>query len=324
MELRIATFNIYWYPSSSFVGNRRSEADRGKIREVIRRLDADVLVFQEILDLADLEDLLSHLIPTRSYRLRDTAGRWTASGADQQDGMKVVVAFDGNRLELVEAGTARMPDAAPASKGRRDPVAARLRVPGGTPFTVIGVHLKSGVLTVGSKDTTPDDDVRIEEMRGLTEWITTAAPIGPGGKARQADEPTVLIGDFNAVRGNAALRSLVPGGALSSWSWPAPRFASAMLPSPQEAPLPEIERWTTHLDRMVIDHVIASPKTKVVDGPWVYAFDHDESWMQAAGVTREWLGERDYPLTPEKKSADRIENLHRISDHRPVRVTIEL
>jgi hypothetical protein len=91
MDVRIATFNIYWFPSSSFIGNRRSQIDQGIIREVIRRLDADIIIFifQEILDLTALEELLSAFAPARSYRLRDETGRWIASGAEKKNDMKV-------------------------------------------------------------------------------------------------------------------------------------------------------------------------------------------------------------------------------------------
>ena len=324
MEVRIATFNIFWFPSSPFIGNSRSVEDLEKLREVIKRLDADILVFQEILDIVSLENLLSGLIPARSYRLRDQAGQWAASGLEQTQGMKVPLAFDSNKLELLEVGSARLAGQPPAPMGRRDPVAARLRpLGGGPPLTVIGVHLKSGWLTEGPPST-PDDQIRVEEMAQLTEWITTSAPITAGGPARPAGEPTVLIGDFNAVRGNAALTPLSPGGDLSSWSWPKPRFAAPMLPSPVEVNLPPDERWTTHLDKKTIDHVIASPEVELIGKPWVYAFDRDNTWLQAAGVPQDWLEEMNYTFTPGHGPSKEVENLHRISDHRPVRVSVKL
>jgi len=96
------------------------------------------------------------------------------------------------------------------------------------------------------------------------------------------------------------------------------------LPSPVEVNLPLLERWTTHLDRKVIDHVILSPGVKLIETPWVYAFDRDDSWLQAAGVSQDWLEEMDYTLKPKHGSPGDVENLHRVSDHRPVRVSVEL
>jgi hypothetical protein len=323
MEVRIATFNIYWFPSSTFIGNQRSSEDLGNIREVIKRLDSDILVFEEILDLGTLEQLLANVIPGRSYSLKDQAGHWAASSIG--DDLKVALAFDSNSLEPLDIGNARLADELPALQGRRDPVAARLRPRGDGPsFMLIGVHFKSGVLTVPPQNPTPDDLKRKKEVAKLTEWIKTSAPIIPGGHARPVDEPTVLIGDCNAVRGNVALEPLLPGGVLSTWSWPPPRFASTMVPEPVEINLPPGERWTTHLDKEIIDHVIVSPGVKLTDGPWAYAFDYDNSWLQAAGVTKTWLEERSYTFTPEGKPPIKMENLHHITDHRPVRVTIEL
>ena len=323
MEVRIATFNIYWFPSSTFIGNQRSEEDLRKIREVIRRLDSDILVFEEILDLQALEHLLANVIPERSYSLKDPDGHWAAS-ATTGNGMKVALAFDRNRLEILDVGAARLAGQPAATHGKRDPVAARLRPRGGGPsFMVIGVHFKSGELTVGPPVTQADSD-RVIEVANLTEWIRTTAPILPGNKVRPEDEPTMLIGDFNAVRGNAALQPFSAGGVLSTWSWPQPRFATAMLPEPVEYEPPLADRWTTHLDRKIIDHVIGSPEVNVTDGPWAYAFDHDESWLQAANVTEAWLEEPDYVFTPEQGDPTAHENLHHITDHRPVRVTVKL
>ena len=322
MEVRIATFNIFWFASSTFIGNRRSPEDLRKLREVINRLDADIIVFQEILDLPVLENLLGDLIPGRSYSLRDQDEHWISSSTGS--GLKVALAFDSGRLELVEAGTARNPGEPPASHGKRDSVAVRVRPRGGgSPLTVIGVHLKSGILTVG-EPVTADDFTRVDEMNKLTQWIVSLAPIAPNGQARQAGEPTVLIGDFNAVRGNAALTSLSPGGDLAEWSWPDPAFATAVSPDVVPVNLAPAERWTTHLDKKIIDHTIMSPQVKVIDGPWAYAFDRDNSWLQAAGVSQAWFEQMGYSFNPAVGQPSQVANLHRVSDHRPVRVSIEL
>ena len=321
MEVRIATLNIFFFPEG-FVSNKRTNADLEMIRDVIRRLDSDIIVFQEINDLEKLEQLMVNVIPGRTYSLRDQAGHWAASNIGPD--MKIPLAFDSNKLELLEVGSARNADDPPASKSMRDSVAARFRPRGGvTSFTVVGVHLKSGILTV-APDKNTNDEKREVQMRNLTKWITKLVSITPGGPTRPAHEPTVLIGDFNALRGNVALMPLSQGGDLATWSWPVPRFASAMLPAPVEVNLPQWERWTTHLDRKIIDHVIVSPEVKLIDGPWAYAFDYDESWLQAAGVTKQWLEDMGYTFHPVNESPKVMENLHHITDHRPVRVSIEV
>jgi endonuclease/exonuclease/phosphatase family metal-dependent hydrolase len=323
MEVRIATFNIYWFPSSTFTGNQRDGKDFEQIREVIRRLDSDVIVFEEILDLVTLEQLLENVIPGRSYSLKDQAGRWAASGTGK--GLKVALAFDSNKLEALDVGNARLAGVDAAAGGLRDPVAARLRPRGGGPsFMVIGVHFKSGILTVVPEPSTEEDDTRTIEVANLSEWIRTSAAITPDGLARPKNEPTILIGDFNAIRGNVSLAPLVPPGVLSTWSWPALRFASALLPDTVEINLPAKERWTTHLDKEIIDHIILSPEVKLIDGPWAYAFDYDNSWLQAAGVTKAWLETPGFTFTPKGKEPVQMENLHHITDHRPVRVTVDV
>lgn len=321
MEVRIATFNIFWFASSTFIGNQRSPADLSKLQEVIKRLDADIIVFEEILDLPILEDLVTG-VPDRSYSLRDQGDRWISSSTGS--GLKVALAFDSDKLQLIEAGTARNPGEAPASHGKRDAIAVRVRPrDGGSPLTVIGVHLKSGTLTVG-EPVTADDFTRVAEMEKLTRWILNLAPIAPNGQARQAGEPTVLIGDFNAVRGNAALTSLSPGGALAQWSWPDPGFATAVSPDVVPVNLPPAERWTTHVDMKIIDHIIMSPQVRVIDGPWAYAFDRDNSWLQAAGVTQAWFEQLGCTFNPAVGHPSQVANLHRVSDHRPVLVSVDL
>jgi hypothetical protein len=97
-----------------------------------------------------------------------------------------------------------------------------------------------------------------------------------------------------------------------------------MLPSPVELNLPPGERWTTHLDKKIIDHVIASPEVELIEKPWVYVFDKDDTWLQAAGVSQNWLEEEGYIFIPGHGASTEVKNLHRVTDHRPVRVSIAL
>ncbi len=323
MDVRIATLNIFGYPSS-FLGNERDDKDRAMIGELIKLLDADIIVFEEIVDIADLAHLLSGFVPGRQYRLKDDAGNWIASAVGG-NGMKAVLAFDNTRLELLEAGKAMKAGQPTAPSGMRDPIAVRVRPVGGSQsLTVIGVHLKSGMLTVAPEQDA-DDKKRVKEVSSLIDWIESLSPISPDGNQRPAGEPTVLLGDFNAVRGNVSVEPILSGQKLKSWTWPEPLYASSMSPSPVPAVnLPASERWTTHLDRAVIDHVLLSPEVKLVEGPWVYVFSHDPAWLSAAGVTAQWLEKFEYVLTQANKPPVKKENLHRITDHRPVRVTVSL
>lgn len=324
MDVRIATLNIFGYPSS-FLGNSRNAQDHAMIGELIKRLDADVIVFQEIIDLEELERLLSGLVPGREYRLKDDAEHWIASAVGG-NGMKVVMAFDRNRLKPLEAGKAKK--AGPgATGGKRDCVAARLSpAGGGKSLTVIGVHFKSGLLTVPPRHE-PEDDTRVEEVNNLIDWIESLSPILPGVEARPAGEPTVLIGDFNAVRGNISVEPILSGARLKSWLWAEPDFTSSLSPTPVSN-IPAGEHWTTFIDKAVIDHVLLSPEIEPVEGPWVYVFEYDPTWLAAADVTQEWMRKVEYVLTTTddegQVTTEDKENLFRITDHRPVRITVNL
>ena len=93
--------------------------------------------------------------------------------------------------------------------------------------------------------------------------------------------------------------------------------------TPTAVPPTEVGEWTTHLDRAIIDHVMLSAEAHVVNGPWVYAFDRDAECRQAEALSADWMEQKTYKLTPPgSTNKPLIENLHRISDHRPVRVTV--
>jgi len=174
--------------------------------------------------------------------------------------------------------------------------------------------------------------VRVVEVNNLIDWIESRSPVlgfegEPGEELRPDKEPTVLIGDFNAVRRHISLAPILSGERLKSWSWPEPFFTSTLSPTPV-ANVPPEEHWTTFLDKAVIDHVLLSPQVELVEGPWVYVFDLDAAWLAATGVTKEWLEEPEYLLTHKDEnghvSLEHKENLHRITDHRPVRLVVEL
>ena len=53
--MKLATFNICWLGGSQI---QRTEDDLGKIAQVIAKLDADVLAFQEIVGVTELQTIL--------------------------------------------------------------------------------------------------------------------------------------------------------------------------------------------------------------------------------------------------------------------------
>ena len=98
--MRLATFNIYWLGGNQI---QRTEDDLGKIAQVIAKLDADVLAFQEIVGVAQLQTILDQAnnLTARGYQLFDAKKKLL--GAAKYGGQKVVVAYDAQRYELVAA-----------------------------------------------------------------------------------------------------------------------------------------------------------------------------------------------------------------------------
>lgn len=322
MNIHLATFNIFWYPNSKVPQNQRSEADQARLGRVLARLDAHAMAFQEILDLGRLESLLG-AVEGHAYQLRSKpGGAWLTSGnAKSKASMKVVCAYDANVLELVAAAALRNPHSDPAYKGRRDPYAMHLRVAGtAAEFTLVGAHLKSGLPNAGDKD--PDAQVRRRETAFLASWLAGAAELEPGHFQRPPTEDVIVLGDCNAVAGNWSLGPLYEA-PLDGWHWPSCHVVASLdTSSPMPIDHPD-ERWSTFLDRMVIDHALVSPAVSPrISSALIYAFDLDPALDEEPGGQGHWLRqETDYwvrrfggaPHEP-------VANLYRISDHRPVRI----
>ena len=245
--ISLATFNIFWYPSQADVQNQRDEADDGRIARVLTSLDAHALVFQEILDLKRLESLLRS-VAGHDYRLRQApGGAWLTSDNSQSSvSQKIVCAYDAAVLDLVAAS--KLPPKQGGSKypGPRPPFAMHLRVrETGWEFTLVGVHLKSGLPTAG-----PGDDAaetRKAETTFLANWLGGALEFGSGHFRRPPTEDVVLLGDFNAVADNFSVAPL----HTASFAWPKPQVVTA-LDAPKPSALQSVdEQWSTFLDRKI-------------------------------------------------------------------------
>lgn len=293
--MRIATFNVYWFGTTRPDIVDRTAADDALIAQVIARLDTDVVAFQEVCDLPRLEGVLQAAAAAGGRALRVRVGEsFVSSGRPHElaDGalQKVVYAWDPATVDLVAWG--------PLGGGPalRPPLLATFRDRAGASLTVAAVHLKSGIM--GAPLTDPSAALRQREASYLARWLD-GAPLGPPGALQTRPGPTVLAGDLNARVDDpsiAALRSL-PG-----WAWPAPM-------------LPAGDPWTTWLDREVIDHVAVSPGARFVTDPRAFAFDHEPALGGVAffhavdGFHAQRA--RNFPRAP-------VENLYRVSDHRPV------
>ena len=104
------------------------------------------------------------------------------------------------------------------------------------------------------------------------------------------DLPAFVFGDLNSLAGSPEQAPLV---AQDGWRLLAPTVVPAGAGV-----------WTTNLDRAVIDHFVISPGITVTDGPTIIAYDHDTAIDDPGGST------------------DNV--MKRLSDHRPVWVTLAL
>ncbi len=322
--LNVATFNIFWYPESGVAQNERKEADDQRIARVLRNLAPHVVVFQEILDITRLQRLLERL--GDNFRLRQSpAGSWLASGSvASTKSMKIVCAYDADALELIRG--AKLYDPVPDRRfnGRRYPYALHLRDRGsGWEFTVVGVHFKSGLL--GSDPT--NDAKRKKEVAHLARWLAGEPDTGTGHFERPPTPDVIVIGDFNALEYHQSLAELRTG-ALEAWDQARPQVAGFMTGEEVQPLEDPQERWTTYLDREIIDHVITSPsvKSRFLGPPLIYAFDLDPAMDDYPSPGGPWLRRRtSYQAKPYGgASLQTVPNLYRISDHRPLRMSLDI
>lgn len=293
--MRIATFNVYWFGTTRNIVVRAPEDDQ-LVAQVIARLDADVLGLQEICDLPRLECVVqaAAALSGRDLRVR-LADRFVTSGRPQEitDNalQKVAYAWDAATVEPIawgslSGGPALRPPLLATFRDRRD----------GTCISVAAVHLKSGVMGASMAD--PSAALRLREAEHLARWLD-GAPLGPVGPLHTVAGPRVVLGDFNAREDDP---SIAPLRGLPGWEWPRPI-------------LPEGDVWTTWLDREVIDHLAASPEARFVGAPRAFAFDRDPALGDAAFFHQvdSFVAQRarGFPRAP-------VENLYRVSDHRPV------
>ncbi len=293
--MRIATFNVYWFGTTRPDIVDRTLDDDALIARVLARLDADVVALQEVCDLPRLERVLQAAATFGGRALRVREGEAFVTSArphELADGalQKVVYAWDPATVDLVAWG------ALGGGPALRPPLLATFRDRRGATLTAAALHLKSGIM--GAPLTDPSVALRHREAAYLARWLD-GAPIGPSGPLQTRPGPTVLAGDLNARVDDP---SIAPLRLLSGWAWPAPL-------------LPPGDPWTTWLDREVIDHLAVSPGARFVAQPRAFAFDHEPA---LGGVEYFHLVDgfhaqraRNFPRAP-------VENLYRVSDHRPV------
>jgi endonuclease/exonuclease/phosphatase family metal-dependent hydrolase len=264
--MKVGVFNIYWFGDTQGGKFQHTLEDDARLASLIGSMNADVIGFIEVVDLARFEALLGNVGPTWTFR--DAANDTLTSIPGSQ---KLVLAWNTDTVELV--GWTRIP------VGNRRPIAARLKERAtGKEVLAILVHPKSSAFA----------DPNGIAQRTQTFEAVVGFLAGPPPEFR--DLPALVFGDLNSLAGSPEQAPLV---AQHGWRVLAPTVV------PAGAAL-----WTTNLDKKVIDHFVVSPAIAVTDGPTIIAFDHDAAIDDPGGST-------DYVMK-------------RLSDHRPVWVTLAL
>lgn len=292
--MRLATFNIYWLGDDERI--ERDESDVERLAGVISRVNADAIVFQEIVSPDALREILdiADENTARRYKMHDTDSRLLGSG--QANDQKVVAAYDAEQYELLAATS--IPGGV-----NRQPFALRLRQRSdGARVLVVGVHFQSGYPVF---EDVADANTRKAQARHLAEWVRGAG--GDGSfQPPLPGEHVVILGDFNALYESnnpdyaVVVQSLEPLRQLrqDGWWWKKP------LADPNGG-----DRTTSYMERLLIDHIMLSPSLNdedniIVRRPTIYAFDLDPAFFA------------------EPPADDRA--YYRLSDHRPLFVEVNI
>ena len=298
--MKLATFNICWLGNERFAKmtglKERDKDDWLSIARVISKLDADLIVFEEIVNLEELQNVLALAegFIARKYQIYDEHYQLLGTGKTKEQ--KVVIAYDEQQYQLMAAS--------PIFGGEgRIPFGIRVQsISDGGQILVVGVHFKSGQPYF---DDLSSAKKRLHQCQHLVDWVAgKKADSNPVLPQPSTDEQVAILGDFNAIselepnhpeEWKLVVDSLDPlrQKHMKDWWWERP------LADPAGG-----DRTTAYLDHLLIDFVMLSPslRDRITRRPTIYAYDQDPS------ITG--------------NSVNGVEN--RVSDHRPVHIEIDI
>ncbi|MEO2048187.1 MAG: endonuclease/exonuclease/phosphatase family protein [Pirellulales bacterium] len=207
-ELRIATYNILnlfdgqddpYHADESTPTKPRAELER--LAESLRALNADVVALQEVENRGYLERFVQVFLPEMGYQ--------EVVHFDGNDGRGIDVCL----LSRVPIGPVRShrhlrftgPDGMERSFSR-DLLAVTILPPGGDPFEIWVVHLKSN--SGGREHAEP---IRLAEVGQARQLLDQALAADPEARI-------LLMGDFNDVWSSKTMRTLAGTGPTAFWS----------------------------------------------------------------------------------------------------------
>lgn len=230
MVVKVGTFNVlnlalpgeHFYPDDRPYSQTEFEKKTVWIGEQLRRMDADVVGFQEVFHAAALQQVC-----TASGRFE--GGTVVAPGADGQSGPRLGLA---TTLPVVEEPTpiAEFPTgldvaaeglALPVGTFSRPVLRARLQLDATRTVTVFVVHLKSKrpILVPGAEDNDPREEA-LGKARALIRRASEAAALRFLLLAELVGttEPVIVLGDLND--GTRAVTTDIVMGDEPSRFWP--------------------------------------------------------------------------------------------------------
>ncbi|MEM1041583.1 MAG: endonuclease/exonuclease/phosphatase family protein [Bacteroidota bacterium] len=226
-----------------------ARAHRDSVARVVRAINADVVMFQEVENLGTLEMLATETLADMGYTAYLVDGRDSFTGQDVGLLSRIPVDEVGRTNERAPVGTTRQ------DYGVSKNMWARLDL-GGIPTTLIGVHFLSRPDDIERK---PRREAQAEVIRRLAEQEVAA------GRA------VVVLGDFNDFDAG------VPDRAGSVPITDVLATVQRAGPGPEDdlrnvaADVPQAERYTAYYDRnrneeidagelSSLDHLLLSPQ----------------------------------------------------------------
>lgn len=290
--LRLATFNTEFMfdgldgegqASFAWQGDPAlARAHRDALGEVIRELDADVLMLQEVENLVTLQLLVNESLAGMGYQAYLVNGRDNFTGQDVGLLSRIPVEAVGRTDERVTVPGTRQP------YGVSKNMWARLTL-GGIPTTIIGVHFLAW----------PDDVERKPRRETQAEVIRRLVVA-----EMQAGRAVAVLGDFNDFDPD------VPDRAGSTPITDVLATIKRAGPSPDDdlrsvaAEVQQLDRYTSFYDRnrneevdlgelSAIDHILLSPRLYTVLRAVDYVNFHDPRTVSdhfPIVATFEWSG----------------------------------
>ncbi|MBB4660207.1 endonuclease/exonuclease/phosphatase family protein [Parvularcula dongshanensis] len=270
-ELRLATWNIRWFPD----GTPREDAgtDLGWLACTLAFLDADVIALQEIKTTAASD--VAWAVVTDAFR--DYAGgEWQVDlqdcGGEGQQHTGFL--YDADRVRLERASDAWEMNG--ASLGPIDPCAGNLRpgraayvrslTEGGADFSLVAVHLDSGR---GEKDFRTRQEA-YDRLDGLFSRLF----------ASERDRDLIVMGDFNTMGADGIMEGPSEIEALSQI---AANEAPGFVLMPTDIPCTEYYRGQCGaLDHIVVAAGIAEREARLVSVSGICAARNGERFPEAS------------------------------------------